>query len=174
MVLLLAAALGLLGLVAGIYVSTLIHDHRVADLSAPQYVAMHQMRDKTFRRVMPAIGLTPLALVLLSVLFAISSGLPLALGCTGAALLVLDIVFTVTRQVPLNARMQGWTEATIPADWSRTRDQWASQHLIRTAICLVATCVFSRPHFSPWSDSRRSAAAFLASDDAAVPLDAGR
>lgn len=51
--LLLAAALGLLGLVAGIYVSSLIHDHRIADLSAGQYVAMHQMRDKTFRRVMP-------------------------------------------------------------------------------------------------------------------------
>jgi hypothetical protein len=142
MVVLLAAALGLLGLVAGIYVSALIHDHRVADLSAPQYVAMHQMRDKTFRRVMPAIGLTPLALVLLSVLFAISSGLPFALGCTAAALLVLDIVFTVTRQVPLNARMQSWTDATIPADWSRTRDQWASQHLIRTAICLVAYVCF--------------------------------
>jgi hypothetical protein len=31
MTLLLAAALGLLGLVAGIYVSALIHDHRIAD-----------------------------------------------------------------------------------------------------------------------------------------------
>ena len=138
MTLLLAAALGLLGLVAGIYVSGLIHDHRIADLNAPQYVAMHQMRDKTFRRVMPAIGLTTVALVLLSVLFAIGSGLPLALGCAAVALLLFDIVFTVMRQVPLNARIQGWTDATIPADWSRTRDQWASQHLIRTGICLVA------------------------------------
>jgi hypothetical protein len=142
MALLLAAALGLLGLVAGIYVSALIHDHRVADLSAPQYVAMHQMRDRTFRRVMPAIGLTTLALVLLSVLFAIGSGLPLALGCAAAVLLVLDIVFTITRQVPLNARIQSWTDATIPADWSRTRDQWANQHLLRTAICLVAYMCF--------------------------------
>jgi hypothetical protein len=142
MVLLLAAALGLLGLIAGIYVSALIHDHRVADLSAPQYVAMHQMRDRTFRRVMPAIGLTTLALVLLSVLFAIGSGLPLALGCAAAVLLVLDIVFTITRQVPLNARIQSWTDATIPADWSRTRDQWANQHLLRTAICLVAYMCF--------------------------------
>lgn len=142
MVLLLAAALGLLGLVAGIYVSALIHDHRVSDLSAPQYVAMHQMRDKTFRQVMPSIGLATLALVLLSVLFAISSGLPFALGCAAAGLLVLDIAFTVTRQVPLNARLQSWTDATIPADWSRTRDQWASQHLTRTAICLVAYVCF--------------------------------
>jgi uncharacterized membrane protein len=142
MVLLLAAALGLLGLVAGIYVSAVIHDHRVADLSAPQYVAMHQMRDKTFRRVMPAIGLATLALVLLSVLFAIRPGLPLALGCAAVALLALDIVFTVTRQVPLNTRIQSWADATIPADWSRTRDQWASQHLVRTAICLVAYVCF--------------------------------
>jgi hypothetical protein len=80
MVLLLAAALGLFGVVAGIYVSALIHDHRVADLGASQYVAMHQMRDKTFRRVMPAIGLATLALVLLSVLFAMSSGLPFVLA----------------------------------------------------------------------------------------------
>jgi len=142
MALLLAAALGLLGLVAGIYVSALIHDHRVADLSAPQYVAMHQMRDKTFRRVMPVLGLTTLALVLLSVLFAIGSGLPFALGGAAATLLVLDIVITVTRQVPINVRIQGWTDATIPVDWSRTRDQWANQHLIRTTICLVAYVCF--------------------------------
>ena len=142
MALLLAAALGLLGLVAGIYVSALIHDHRVADLSAPQYVAMHQMRDKTFRRVMPAIGLATLALVLVSVLFAIGSGLPFALGGAAATLLVLDIVITVTRQVPINVRIQGWTDATIPVDWSRTRDQWANQHLIRTTICLVAYVCF--------------------------------
>jgi hypothetical protein len=142
MALLLAAALGLLGVVAGIYVSALIHDHRIADLSAPQYVAMHQMRDKTFRRVMPALGLMTLVLVLLSVLFAIDSGLPLALGCAAAALLVLDIVITVTRQVPLNVRIQSWTDATIPADWSRTRDQWANQHLMRTVICLVAYVCF--------------------------------
>jgi hypothetical protein len=142
MALLLAAALGLLGLVAGIYVSALIHDHRVADLSAPQYVAMHRMRDKTFRRVMPVLGLTTLALVLLSVLFAIGSGLPFALGGAAATLLVLDIVITVTRQVPINVRIQGWTDATIPVDWSRTRDQWANQHLIRTTICLVAYVCF--------------------------------
>ena len=142
MALLLAAALGLLGLVAGIYVSALIHDHRVADLSAPQYVAMHQMRDKTFRRVMPALGLTTLALVLLSVLFAMGSGLPLVLGCAAVALLMLDIVITVTRQVPLNVRIQSWTNATIPADWSRIRDQWANQHLIRTVICLAAYLCF--------------------------------
>lgn len=142
MTLVLAAALGLLGLVAGIYVASLIHDHRIADLSAGQYVAMHQMRDKTFRRVMPAIGLTTATLVILSVLFAVGSGFPFALGSIAAALLLLDIALTVTRQLPLNARIQSWTDATIPADWSRTRDQWAAQHLVRTGICLVAYACF--------------------------------
>lgn len=107
-------------------------------LSAVQYVAMHQMRDKTFRRVMPVVGLTTVTLVVLSVIFAVGSGPPLALSSVAAALLLLDIAFTVTRQLPVNARIQSWTDATIPADWSRTRDQWAAQHLIRTGICLVA------------------------------------
>lgn len=142
MTLLLVAALGLLGLVAGIYVSSLIHDHRIADLSAGQYVAMHQMRDKTFRRVMPAIGLTTVALVITSVLFAVGSGIPFALGSIAAVLLLLDVALTVTRQLPLNARIQSWTDATIPADWSRTRDQWAAQHLIRTGIGLAAYACF--------------------------------
>jgi hypothetical protein len=48
----------------------------------------------------PAIGLTTVALVILSVLFAIGSGMPFALGYAAAALLLFDIVFTVTRQVP--------------------------------------------------------------------------
>jgi uncharacterized membrane protein len=142
MTLLLAAALGSVGLLAGIYVSSLIHDHRIADLSAGQYLAMHQMRDKTFRRVMPAIGLTTVTLVILSVAFAVGSGTAFVLGSAAATLLLLDIALTVTRQLPLNARVQSWTDATIPADWSRTRDQWAAQHLIRTIICLVAYACF--------------------------------
>lgn len=142
LMLLFAAALGLLGLLAGIYVSTVIHDHRIADLSAREYVALHQMRDKTFRKVMPVIGLTTLALVVLSTVFVLVPGPPRTLGSVAAALLLLDIVLTVTRQVPLNARIQSWTDTTIPDDWSRTRDQWARQHLVRTGLCLVAYACF--------------------------------
>ena len=54
---LVAGALAMSGLIAGIYISTAIHDHRIAQLSATQYMAMHQMRDASFKRVMPFIGL---------------------------------------------------------------------------------------------------------------------
>jgi uncharacterized membrane protein len=135
---LLIAALALLGLIAGIYVSALIHDWRIGDLSATQYAAMHQMRDKTFRRVMPVIGLTTVALVAASAAFAVDPGLPRVLAWIATALLVTDIVLTVTRQVPLNLTIQGWTETTIPADWTQVRDQWASQHHVRTVLCVMA------------------------------------
>jgi hypothetical protein len=135
---LLIAALALLGLIAGIYVSALIHDWRIGDLSATQYTAIHQMRDKTFRRVMPVLGLTTVVLVAASAAFAVDAGLPRVLAWIATALLATDIALTVTRQVPLNLTIQSWTEATIPADWTQVRDQWASQHHMRTALCLMA------------------------------------
>lgn len=135
---LLIAALALLGLIAGIYVSALIHDWRIGDLSPAQYTAMHQMRDKTFRRVMPVIGLATVALVAASAALAVDPGLPRMLAWIAASLLIAIIALTVMRQVPLNERVQSWTEATIPADWTHVRDQWASQHQVRTALCLLA------------------------------------
>lgn len=47
----------------GIYVAGAIHDHRIDDLTASQYTAMHLMRDRTFARVMPVVGLVTLLLV---------------------------------------------------------------------------------------------------------------
>src|SRR5688572_25604675 len=91
---LLIAALALLGLIAGIYVSALIHDWRIGDLSATQYTAMHQMRDKTFRRVMPVLGLTTVVLVAASAAFAVDAGLPRVLAWIATALLVTDVALT--------------------------------------------------------------------------------
>jgi uncharacterized membrane protein len=142
MTLLLAAALGLLGIVAGIYVSGLIHDRCIGDLSAEQYVAMHQMRDKTFRRVMPVMGLATLGLVIAAAIFAAGPSTPRILASIAAVLLTAEIALTITRQLPLNARIQSWTKATIPAEWSQTRDQWAAQHRIRMVLGLAAYACF--------------------------------
>ncbi|TGQ48083.1 MULTISPECIES: hypothetical protein [unclassified Mesorhizobium] len=60
---LMTASLALTGLLAGIYVAGAIHDHRIDDLTASQYTAMHLMRDRTFARVMPVVGLVTLLLV---------------------------------------------------------------------------------------------------------------
>lgn len=99
---------------------------------------MHQIRDKTFRRVMPVVGLATLALVIASALFAAGPGLPRLLAWTAAALLVVDILLTVTRQLPMNARIQSWSATKILSDWSATRDRWAAQHSIRMLFGLAA------------------------------------
>jgi uncharacterized membrane protein len=77
-------------------------------------------------------------LVAASAALAVDAGLPRILAWIATALLVTDVALTVTRQVPLNLTIQSWTEATIPADWTQVRDQWASQHHVRTALCLMA------------------------------------
>jgi hypothetical protein len=97
MEILLGLSLALLGIVAGIYVSTSIHDHRIGDLSAAEFTAMHQMRDKTFRMVMPVLGLSTFAFVLVSAAIALAPGTPRLLGGAAAALMLIDIGLTVTR-----------------------------------------------------------------------------
>jgi Domain of unknown function (DUF1772) len=127
-----------LGIVTGIYLTGLIHDHRIDDLSATQYVAMHQMRDRTFRLVMPWIALSNLALVVGFSLGAAQPGLAQGLAFAAAAVLLIDIAFTVRRQLPVNQTIQRWTPATIPPNWDAYRDTWAWQHNVRVTLCFLA------------------------------------
>lgn len=142
MELLLGLSFGLIGIVSGVYVSGLIHDHRIADLSATQYAAMHQMRDKTFRNVMPALGITTFGLALISTVVGLSSGTPRLLGAATLMLLLIDIAVAVSRQLPLNQKIQTWSEATIPDDWERVRNQWAFHHTVRSMLGLAAFACF--------------------------------
>ena len=132
-----------MGILLGIYLAPLIHDHRIGDLSDVQYVAMHQMRDKTFARVMPAMGLSILALAGVSVAIAMAPGIPRQLGGLAVGLLVIDIVFTVRRQVPINRRIQAWTGSEIPVEWMQLRDMWARQHLVRLSLATLACACFA-------------------------------
>jgi hypothetical protein len=135
---LLGATLGLLGIVAGIYLTGLIHDHRIGDLSAAQYTAMHKMRDETFRRVMPVVGLTTVVLVTVCAIFLAGSGTSRILTAVAAMLLVADMALAIRRQVPLNKQIQRWTHATVPSDWMRIRDQWAARHRVRAVLGTMA------------------------------------
>ena len=135
-------SLALVGIEAGIYVSGLIHDHRMADLSATQYTAMHQMRDKTFRKVMPVLGLATFGLLLFSTAVGLAPGVPRFLGAAAVLLLLLDIAVTLGRQLPLNHSIQTWTEATIPGDWADVRDRWALHHRVRSFLGLAAYACF--------------------------------
>jgi hypothetical protein len=144
---LLAASLSLLGLIVGIYVTGIIHDYRIADLSASEYAAMHQMRDKTFRRVMPVLGLTGFNLVLLAVLAGVAPGPARVLGLAAVVMLLADIWLTILAQLPLNQQIQSWREAGIPADWSEKRDRWAAHHAVRSALAISAYLFFSAAVF---------------------------
>ncbi len=141
---LMTASLALAGIIAGIYVSGVIHDYRIDDLTAGQYMAMHQMRDRTFTRVMPVARLTTLLLIAAMAMFAVDPGLPRILTIVAAALVVIDIGFTIGRQVPLNKQVQSWTPVTIPDDWAQTRDRWAANHNLRLVLGLVEYgCLFA-------------------------------
>jgi uncharacterized membrane protein len=138
MPMLLGLSLALIGIVAGVYVATMIHDHRIADLSAAQYIALHQMRDKTFRKVMPVLGSTTLGLVLISTVVGLASGTPRLLGAAAVVLLMLDIALAMSRQLPLNRTIQSWTETAVPDHWARVRDHWALHHNLRTVLGMAA------------------------------------
>ena len=141
---LMTASLALAGIIAGIYVSGVIHDYRIDDLTAGQYMAMHQMRDKTFTRVMPIIRLATLLLIAAMAMFAVDPGRPRVLTIVAAALVVIDIGLTVSLQVPLNKRVQSWTPVTIPDDWAETRDRWAANHNLRLVLGLAEyACLFA-------------------------------
>ena len=137
-----------LGAMVGIYLAVLVHDRRIRDLTAEQYVAMHQMRDKTFAKVMPPVGLATLFLIAIGTGLALSPGWPRMSGCVAVMCLVADIVITVCRQVPLNRRVQGWTAAAAPAEWSLARDVWTAQHHLRCLLALLAYVLYGTASFS--------------------------
>jgi uncharacterized membrane protein len=141
--LLLILALSVLGVIVGIYVTGLIHDYRIGDLSASQYAAMHQMRDKAFSRVMPALGLGGFNLVLLAVLAGVAPGTARVLGLAAVLMLLADIALTIVAQLPLNQQIQGWAEGGIPADWAQARDRWARRHAMRAALGVSAYLCFA-------------------------------
>jgi uncharacterized membrane protein len=141
--LLLIAALSVLSVVVGIYVTGIIHDYRIADLSASEYAAMHRMRDKTFRQVMPPLGLTSFNLVLVAVIAGVTPGAARALGAAAVLMLLADIALTIVAQLPLNQRIQAWAEGGIPADWTQARDRWALHHGARPALGVAAYLCFA-------------------------------
>jgi hypothetical protein len=133
MIALAALATVLTGLIAGIYVSVLIHDHRIRDLTGPNYAAMHQMRDKTFRRVMPALVLPTLALLVVNAVLH-RQALPGAVFAVAALISLTDAVLTIRHQLPLNKEVQSWDADHPPARWADVRDAWAQGHIPRIGL----------------------------------------
>lgn len=41
---------------------------------------------------------------------------------------------------PMNARINGWSPATLPTNWTASRDQWELGHVLHAALFGVAFC----------------------------------
>jgi uncharacterized membrane protein len=78
--------------------------------------------------------LMPLALLSAVPTLVLSFGArPATFGLTlaGLALYAVALLVTVTVEVPIAQRIRSWSEQTLPADWRRQRDRWASVHIVR-------------------------------------------
>jgi hypothetical protein len=49
----------------------------------------------------------------------------------GAGLFAVALAVTVAVEVPIAVQVKTWSTDTLPADWQRLRDRWASVHVIR-------------------------------------------
>jgi hypothetical protein len=84
--------------------------------------------------------LMPLALLsIVPVLLLARADLPVtfALALAALVLFVVALLVTVIIEVPIAKQAKSWTMATLPANWQRLRDRWASVHIVRVVAGLV-------------------------------------
>lgn len=60
------------------------------------------------------------------------------LSLVGAGLLLLALISWALFVAPMNAVMSDWTPSTVPADWTRWRDQWELAHAANFVLKLAA------------------------------------
>lgn len=110
----------------------------IASFEAPAFLAvghrLHRNLGPLMTVLMPVALLSAVPTLLLSY-----GSRPVTFGLTaaGVALFVLALVVTVAVEVPIATRIRSWTLATLPADWGRQRDRWASVHVVRVAAGVV-------------------------------------
>ncbi|MBO0710615.1 MAG: DUF1772 domain-containing protein, partial [Acetobacteraceae bacterium] len=78
----------------------------------------------------------PLSILLMWCLVVLLRGQPGRRGLALFAALSASIGLVVWTSVvsPMNARLNGWTAATLPADWTATRARWELGHAIHAAL----------------------------------------
>jgi uncharacterized membrane protein len=131
----------LFALVMGVFWGTWFSLSRTMDHLAPQtFVAVgHQM----IRNLgTPMAILLPLALLsaLITLVLARQDGHPAASRwlLAGFLLMVAALVVTLAVEVPIDHQIQGWTAATLPADWRSIQARWERWHTIRTFVSIAA------------------------------------
>jgi uncharacterized membrane protein len=106
-------------------------------MSAPQYVAAHQLFDRHYEPWMPllvAVG------VVSDVTLAVAADgvARTALYALAAALLAGVALVSRFANVPLLASVRGADADALPADWVDIRPAWSRWHLARTALSVAA------------------------------------
>jgi hypothetical protein len=85
----------------------------------------------------------PLAILLTWVLVAMLRGRRPAFWLTlvAAVCVTAGLAEWATIVAPMNARLSAWTQATLPADWTATRDRWELGHVLHAALFGAAFCL---------------------------------
>lgn len=108
-------------------------------LSAPAYIELRQRINPLMMRRLP--GLYGLALLTTPALLALawSDGEQVVAitAAIGLLCLVLDLVLMLRVSVPINRRMDGWSIASHPADWSADRSKWFTIFGYRQVVLLT-------------------------------------
>ncbi|HXQ70634.1 MAG TPA: DUF1772 domain-containing protein [Pyrinomonadaceae bacterium] len=84
--------------------------------------------------LMPAAMLSTLP-----VLYLLSRRRPKAFHATlaGLMLFVVALLITLLIEVPLDMQFQGWTLASLPANWQQLRDRWEFWHAVRSWVSMI-------------------------------------
>jgi len=59
------------------------------------------------------------------------------LTLTGLGMYVVALIITLAVEVPIDNQIRAWTISSLPPDWHRLRDRWASFHVVRTLASIV-------------------------------------
>ena len=92
--------------------------------------------------------LMPVALLSAIPTLVLSHGTTFALTLTGTGLFVVALVVTLAIEVPIAKQVASWSMATLPDNWRRLRDRWASVHVVRVVAgiaglgLLVAAAIY--------------------------------
>ena len=112
---------------------------RVQSLPGSTYVRYWQAQNLDFGVRMPILLLTCLALLFVASALSLRRGWRIqTLTVLAAALVVLTVALTLIQMEPLNRVADSWNPDALPADWAATRDLWASWHLARTMLAVLA------------------------------------
>ncbi|GHF55348.1 putative membrane protein [Deinococcus metalli] len=135
--LILGLATFLAGLNAGLLMTGVLESIHMKTVGLGGYLQFHQPRDQLYRRVMPPLLLTLMALCIVCGLFGMSGSARL-LSWVAFALVALDIMLTVRVMVPLNGWLQKFDALNPPPEAQQVRERWYALHPLRTVLGLGA------------------------------------